>query len=94
MKSIFDTQIGNSKTNKMVKLLIYSTLLTSITFSCVDKNKASEHTDSSEFKTPKSLPLKFSEEKPLKWNITNLDTLPAPKTSYFNLDKLPSKDLN
>ncbi|MFT5884490.1 MAG: signal transduction histidine kinase/ligand-binding sensor domain-containing protein [Arcticibacterium sp.] len=91
-KSMFDTEKGLKKSKIVANLLISSFLLAFVSVSCVNKNEVSEKTKFDEFKTPKSHPLKFSEEKPLKWNITDLDTLPAPKTTYLDLDKLPSKD--
>ncbi|AWV96980.1 sensor histidine kinase [Arcticibacterium luteifluviistationis] len=91
MKSMLLSETRLHKSHVIPKLLFYSLFLGSISLSCVNKNDVSEKTKFDEFKTPKTHPLKFSEEKPLKWNVTNLDTLPAPKSSYFNLDKLPSK---
>jgi hypothetical protein len=79
---------GLMKTKIIANLLALSVL---VTFSCKNNDEVSDKTKFDEFKTPKSFPLKFSQEKPLKWNVINLDTLPAPKTSYFDFDNLPSK---
>lgn len=89
---MFVTEKGLKKSKIVANLLIFSLLFIFVSISCVNKNEVSEKTKFDEFETPKSHPLKFSEEKPLKWDIIDLDTLPTPKTSYLDLDKLPSID--
>ena len=59
--------------------------------SCNKESKSETETTVGDYKTPETIPLKFTEAEPFEWETITNDTLTTPVTYDLNVDALPSK---
>ena len=77
-------------------LMKYRILLASLLFglfliSCQKTSKSETETTVGDYKTPETIPLKFTDPVPFEWETITNDTLLTPVTYSLNVDALPSK---
>lgn len=66
-------------------------LIGTLLISCQDHAFEKKTIDPTIYRSPVSKPLVFTEAQPIRWEITDPDSIQPPKSYPLNIDKIPSK---
>ena len=71
----------------VLTILLFSVIIVS----CNTSSKSETETTVGYYKTPETIPLKFTDPESFEWETITSDTLTTPVTYSLNVDELPSK---